>query len=157
MRFAWLVKLGKRRRCTVTVRELSVVLCWLHQVFLTQKTDTKFSKIRSGMFIPDPGSIFFSILDPGSGSRIHPGPPHCTPQGTSTLIGHSNIFRWRGRAVVALASIPNLSESRRILNPGLSISFSIHMCYLDPMAGKCAIYYWFFETFITVPSCLRRS
>ncbi len=32
---------------------------------LTQKTDTKFSKIRSGMFIPDPGFGFFSIPDTG--------------------------------------------------------------------------------------------
>jgi hypothetical protein len=28
------------------------------KVFLTPKTDGKFSKIRSGMFIPDPGSGF---------------------------------------------------------------------------------------------------
>jgi hypothetical protein len=30
----------------------------------------QFSKIRSEMFIPDPGSGFFSILDPISGSWI---------------------------------------------------------------------------------------
>jgi hypothetical protein len=38
-------------------------------VFFTQKTDTKFSKIRSGMFIPDPGSwlwIFFASRIPGT-------------------------------------------------------------------------------------------
>jgi hypothetical protein len=32
-------------------------------LFLTQKTDNKFSKIRSRMFILDPGSGFFSIPD----------------------------------------------------------------------------------------------
>jgi hypothetical protein len=31
----------------------------LIQVFLTQKTDNKFSERRSEMFIPDPGSGFF--------------------------------------------------------------------------------------------------
>jgi hypothetical protein len=35
------------------------------KVFLTQKTDTKFSKVIAGMFIPDPGSGFFPIPDPG--------------------------------------------------------------------------------------------
>jgi hypothetical protein len=42
----------------------------LHQrieAFLAQKTATKFSKIRSRKFIriPDPGSVIFSIPDPG--------------------------------------------------------------------------------------------
>jgi hypothetical protein len=37
--------------------------------FLTQKTD-HFSKIRSGLFIPDPGSGFFPIPDCGSESQI---------------------------------------------------------------------------------------
>ncbi len=38
------------------------------QVFLIQKTYTKSSKVRYGMFIPDlgPGSGFFSIPDTGS-------------------------------------------------------------------------------------------
>jgi hypothetical protein len=56
------------------------------QVFLTQKTDTKFSKIRSGMFIPDPGSCMwiFSIPDPGS--RVQKS----TGSGSATLL--SRIF-----------------------------------------------------------------
>jgi hypothetical protein len=33
-------------------------------IFYSQKTETKFLKIRSGMLIPDPGSGFFSIPDP---------------------------------------------------------------------------------------------
>jgi hypothetical protein len=43
---------------------------------LNLKTDTNFSKIRSGMLIPEPGPGFFPIPDPGSrgknstGSRI---------------------------------------------------------------------------------------
>jgi hypothetical protein len=48
-------------------------------VFLTQKTDTKFSKITSGTFIPDPDSGLFPsrIPDPRGkkapdpGTRIH--------------------------------------------------------------------------------------
>jgi hypothetical protein len=47
---------------------------------LTQKTETKFSKIRSGMFIPDPGSGFFSIPDPGAKKATDSGP------GSATLI-----------------------------------------------------------------------
>ncbi len=35
----------------------------------TQKTDTKFSKIRSGMFIPEPGSCLWIFSHPESGSR----------------------------------------------------------------------------------------
>jgi hypothetical protein len=52
-------------------------------VFLTQKTDTQFLKIKSGMFNPDPGS--WIILDQGvkiapePGSRFpDPDPKHCT-------------------------------------------------------------------------------
>jgi hypothetical protein len=42
-------------------------------MFITQKTDTKFSKIRSGSSpIPDPGSGFFSISDPGSRGKKSP-------------------------------------------------------------------------------------
>jgi hypothetical protein len=54
-------------------------------VCLTQKTDTKVSKIRFGMFIPDHGSGFFSFQDPDPGVQKapHPGvkkapdPQHC--------------------------------------------------------------------------------
>jgi hypothetical protein len=46
-----------------------------HQGIFNPKTDSKFSKIRSGMFIPDPGSGFLfhprSRGQKGSGSRIH--------------------------------------------------------------------------------------
>jgi hypothetical protein len=56
------------------------------KVILAQKTDTKFSKISSRMFIPDPGSGFFS--PPGSGffpSRIL-GPKKPDPvSGSATL------------------------------------------------------------------------
>jgi hypothetical protein len=38
-----------------------------HKVLLTEKTYTKFSKIRSGMFIPDPW--IFSVPDLGSRSK----------------------------------------------------------------------------------------
>jgi hypothetical protein len=41
------------------------------ELFLPQKTDTKFSKIRSGMFIPD--LDFFSIPDPGVIKTSGPG------------------------------------------------------------------------------------
>ncbi len=44
----------------------------LAKFFLTQKTDTMLSKKRSWMFIPDPGSGFFSILDPGSRGQKSP-------------------------------------------------------------------------------------
>jgi hypothetical protein len=43
------------------------------------KTDTKFSKMRSGMF-PDPGSRLFSIPDPGVNKALDPG------SGSSTLV-----------------------------------------------------------------------
>ncbi len=48
------------------------------KVFLTQKTDTKLSKIKSGMFIMDSGSWpwFFSIPDPGSKKYRIPDPQH---------------------------------------------------------------------------------
>jgi hypothetical protein len=41
-----------------------------HQAFLTQKTDTKFSKIRSGTFIPDPGFWLWILIHLGSRIRI---------------------------------------------------------------------------------------
>jgi hypothetical protein len=44
--------------------------------YLTKKADTKFSKIRSRMNIPDPGTGFFSILDPGSRCRIQGSKKH---------------------------------------------------------------------------------
>jgi hypothetical protein len=46
------------------------------KVFLTPKTDQKFSKLRSGMFIPDPWSGFFPsrILDPGFKKHRIPDP-----------------------------------------------------------------------------------
>ncbi len=53
----------------------------LHQricVFVTQKNDIKFSKIRSGMFIPDPGSGYFSIPDPGVKQAPDPGSESAT-------------------------------------------------------------------------------
>jgi hypothetical protein len=51
-------------------------------VFLTHKIDNLYSKIRSGMFIPDPGSwiwIFCPFHDPESGSRIQGWKKHRTP------------------------------------------------------------------------------
>jgi hypothetical protein len=45
--------------------------------FLTQKTDIKFSKTRSGMFIPDPGFGFFPIPDTGFKKAPDPDPQHC--------------------------------------------------------------------------------
>jgi hypothetical protein len=101
------------------------------------------------MFIPDPGSVFFSILIPdpdvvyigqkNTGSRIQVRNSHCTPQGTSTLICHSNIFRWRGRAGVALTIIPYLYIESR----------PKHLFFHS--------YYWFFETFSTVSSIILSS
>jgi hypothetical protein len=49
---------GSRIRIRIRIKE----------VFLTLKTDTKFSKIRSKMFIPDPGFLIF--FHPGSRIRI---------------------------------------------------------------------------------------
>jgi hypothetical protein len=40
------------------------------RLFLNQKTDTKFSKIRSVMLIPDSGTWIWILFHPGSGSRI---------------------------------------------------------------------------------------
>jgi hypothetical protein len=48
--------------------------------YFNSKNETKFSKIRSRMFIPDPGSGFFSIPDPGVKKAPDSGP------GSATLI-----------------------------------------------------------------------
>jgi hypothetical protein len=62
------------RRSQIRIKEI--------QYFLTQKTNSKFSKIRSGLFIPDPGSGFFPsrIPDPDPGVKKHripdPDPQH---------------------------------------------------------------------------------
>jgi hypothetical protein len=94
------------------------------------------------MFIPDPGSIFFPswIPDPdlvfigqkNTGSRIQ----------VRNTAHHSNIFRWRGRAGVALTFIPNLYIESR----------PKHLFF-----HSYAKYYWFFEIFSTVSSIILSS
>jgi len=71
-------------------------------IFLTQKTDTKFSKIRSGMFVLDTGScIFFhpgSRGQKGTGSRIRSG-------------GRERIRKWRKKCLVYWPKEINLTIS----------------------------------------------
>jgi hypothetical protein len=62
------------------------------KAFLSQKTDTKFSKIRSGMLIPYLDFFLFQITYPGA--KKAPDPQHCKKTFTKTSQKHPTLLSY---------------------------------------------------------------